>query len=297
MVRKWLSILLVLALLLSAAAAAAEGELRGYSAEEGYIYVTFGQYFQTIDGGIPDDGTQAWQWSVQAKNEKKAAKKAKKEYDPGEALKEPILWRVLAVDEEKIFLLSEYVLFASVVHSNLREFQEIGSDFSRTELGIKLNGEFMAEAFSNAEQAVMISRGTLGKVSLPDSEELKDETLGFGNKKKQYELRKAWATEYAIRVTGAYVYQPKNGKHNHSPYWLREQGTKDNRHERSIKNDGAIGTLAATGEDVGARPEIWLQPDAVRIAGGSGTKEDPYRLVPASEETQESVPDEIPDMK
>lgn len=295
MVRKWLSALLALVLLMSSAAA--EGELRGYSGEDGYIYVTFGQYFQTIDGGTPDDGKQAWQWSVQAKNEKKAAKKAKKEYDPGEALKEPILWRVLAADEEKIFLLSEYVLFASVVHSNLREFQEIGSDFSRTELGIKLNGEFLGEAFSDAEQAVILSRGTLGKVSLPDSEELKDETLGFGNKKKQYELRKAWATEYAIRVTGAYVYQPKNGKHNHSPYWLREQGTKDNRHERSIKNDGAIGTLAATGEDVGVRPEIWLQPDAVRITGGSGTKEDPYRLAPASEETEEPAPAENPELK
>ena len=295
MVRKWLSALLVLVLLMSSAAA--EGELRGYSGEDGYIYVTFGQYFQTIDGGIPDDGKQAWQWSVQAKNEKKAAKKAKKEYDPGEALKEPILWRVLAADEEKIFLLSEYVLFASVVHSNLREFQEIGSDFSRTELGINLNGEFLGEAFSDAEQAAMISRGTLGKVTLPDSEELRDEALGFGNKKKQYELRKAWATEYAIRVTGAYVYQPKNGKHNHSPYWLREQGTKDNRHERSIKNDGAIGTLAATGEDVGVRPEIWLQPDAVRITGGSGTKEDPYRLAPASEETEKPAPAENPELK
>ncbi len=285
MVRKWLSVLLALVLLLSAAAA--EGELRGYSEEDGYIYVTFGQYYQSMDGGIPDDGKQAWQWSVQAKNERKAAKKAKQEYNPGEAAVEPILWRVLSADGERIFLLSEYVLFASVVHSNLREFQEIGSDFGRTELGMKLNGEFMAEAFSEAEQKAMISRGTLGKVSLPDSDELKDETLGFGNKKKQYELRKAWATEYAIRVTGAYVYQPKNGKHNHSPYWLREQGTKDRRHERSIKNDGAIGTLAATGEDVGVRPEIWLLPEAVRIDGGAGTKEDPYRLVPVSGETEQ----------
>ena len=282
MIRRWSLVLLVFMLFCSAAAA--EGELHGYSGNDGYIYVTFGQYFQSIDGGIPDDGKQAWQWSVQAKNERKTAKKAKQEYNPGEAAVEPILWRVLSADEEKVFLLSEYVLFASVVHSNLREFQEIGADFGRTELGMKLNGEFMAEAFSEAEQEAMISRGALGKVTLPDSEELKDEALGFGSKKKQYELRKAWATEYAIRVTGAYVYQPKNGKHNHSPYWLREQGTKDKRHERSIKNDGAIGTLAATGEDVGVRPEIWLQPEAVVITGGTGTKEDPYRLVPVSEE-------------
>ena len=74
MVRKWLSALLALVLLMSSAAA--EGELRGYSGEDGFIYVTFGQYFQSIDGGIPDDGKQAWQWSVQVKTERKAAKKA-----------------------------------------------------------------------------------------------------------------------------------------------------------------------------------------------------------------------------
>ena len=183
MVRRWLSALLVLVFLLSAAAA--EGELRGYSAEDGYIYVTYGEYFQSIDGGIPDDGKQTWQWSVQAKNERKEAKKAKKEYNPGEAKKEPILWRVLSVDGEKIFLMSEYVLFASVVHSDLREFRETGSDFGKTELGIKLNGEFAEEAFTEAELNAVIPRGTLGKVTLPDSEELKDPALGVGSSKKQ----------------------------------------------------------------------------------------------------------------
>ena len=288
MIRRWLSALLVLVLLLSAAAA--EGELRGYSEKDGYVYVTFGRYFQSIDGGTPDDGKQAWQWSVQAKTEKKAAKKAKTEYNPGEAKKEPILWRVLSADDEKIFLLSEYVLFASVMHSNLREFRDTGSNFAVTELSMKLNGEFMADAFAEGEQDAMMDRDGLGKVFLPDSAELKNPAYGFSSKKSDNKLRKAWATEYAIRATGAYVYQPKNG--NHTPYWLRDQASKDKRHARSIKADGAIGTLAATGEDVGARPEIWLQPDAVRIAGGSGTKEDPFRLVPLSEGTDVSVSEE-----
>ena len=71
MIRRWS--LILLALMLFCSAAAAEGELRGYSEGDGYIYVTFGQYFQSIDGGIPDDGKQAWQWSVQVKTERKAA--------------------------------------------------------------------------------------------------------------------------------------------------------------------------------------------------------------------------------
>ena len=288
MIRRWLSALLVLVLLLSAAAA--EGELRGYSEENGYIYVTFGRYFQSIDGGTPDEGKQTWQWSVQAKTAKKAAKKAKKEYDPGEANKDPILWRVLSADDEKIFLLSEYVLFASVMHSSIKEFRDSGADFTITDLSRKLNGEFMADAFTEAEQEAIMAREGLGKVFLPDSKELEDPALGFSSKSNQNKLRKAWATEYAIRATGAYVYQTKNG--NHTPYWLREQSTTDKRQARSIKATGAIGRLGVTGEDVGARPAIDLQPDAVRITGGSGTKEDPYRLVPVSESTDVSVPAE-----
>ena len=281
MIRRWS--LILLALMLFCSAAMAEGELRGYSEGDGYIYVTFGRYFQSIDGGTPDNGKQAWQWSTQAKTERKAAKKAKKEYDPGEARKDPILWRVMSADGEKVFLLSEYVLFASVMHSSIKEFRDYGSDFTITDLSRKLNGEFIADAFSEAEQAAMLERDGLGKVFLPDSRELEDPAMGFSKQKSQNKLRKAWATEYAIRVTGAYVYQPKNG--NHTPYWLREQSTTDKRQGRSIKSTGAIGRLGVTGEDVGARPAIDLRPDAIRIEGGSGTKDDPYRLVPVSEET------------
>ena len=62
MFRKWMVFLLCTLLLFSSALA--EGELRGYSKENGYVYVSFGRYPQVIDGGIPDDGTQAWSWRV-----------------------------------------------------------------------------------------------------------------------------------------------------------------------------------------------------------------------------------------
>ena len=102
----------------------------------------------------------------------------------------------------------------------------------------------MADAFSETEQAAMLERDGLGKVFLPDSRELEDPAMGFSKQKSQNKLRKAWATEYAIRVTGAYVYQPKNG--NHTPYWLREQSTTDKRQGRSIKSTGAIGRLGVS---------------------------------------------------
>ena len=57
--------LLAAALLAAASLAAGESALRGYSKEDGYVYLRLGQYPQTADGGI-----------------------------------EPILWRVLTTDDE-----------------------------------------------------------------------------------------------------------------------------------------------------------------------------------------------------
>ena len=63
--------LLLAALLLMMGAAAGEDALRGYTKEDGYVYLHLGQYPQTADGGV-----------------------------------EPILWRVLTVDDEKAYLIS-----------------------------------------------------------------------------------------------------------------------------------------------------------------------------------------------
>lgn len=264
---------LLMVFLLPITGAFAEGEIRGYDPEAGYVYVTFGRYFQTIDGGIPDDGKQTWEWHQISMKEQKEAKKSGIPYDPGELEKDPILWRVLSTDGNQAMLMSEYVLFASVIHSKLKEYTEIGSDFGKTELSEKLNGPFTEEAFTAAEQEAMIPYETLGKVFLADKDTLKNKEYGFVNNK----ARKAWATEYAIRVTGQYQYQPKNG--NHSPYWTRTQTTKEKKQAFSTKLDGSIGSLSVTGEDMGVRPVILLDTDQVRIDGGSGTKEDPYRLV------------------
>ena len=171
--------LLLLMLLMPIACACGEGELRGYDAEAGYVYVTFGRYYQSIDGGIPDDGKQTWEWHKQSVQEQKAAKKSGVPFDPGELEKDPILWRVLTADGDTTLLMSEYVLFASVVHPNLKEFSSIGNDFEKTELSGKLNGTFLEEAFSETEQTAMLPYETFGKVFIPDRDTLKNKEYGF----------------------------------------------------------------------------------------------------------------------
>lgn len=70
-------IALLLAALLMVSCALADVALRGYDAKSGYVYVTLGQCPQDADGGV-----------------------------------EPIVWRVLSVEDGRAYLLSEYVLEA-----------------------------------------------------------------------------------------------------------------------------------------------------------------------------------------
>ena len=138
----------------------------------------------------------------------------------------------------------------------------------------KLNGEFADTAFTEEEKAALLPFGEYGKVSLPSGDDLNSSAMGFSRKKLG--TRKAKATEYAIRVTGAFVYQVSMG--NSSPYWLREQSDTDKRQARSTKQTGSVGRLHCDAEDVGARPVIRLAPGSFLITGGDGTKEAPYIL-------------------
>lgn len=289
MMKRFLAVLLIL--LLSVSAAWAEGELRGYTEGEGYVYVLFGSYTQEIDGGIPDDGDQAMKWRKMHQDYK--SKNKGKDFDPGVVEKTPILWRVLSVDEEKAYLLSEFILFSMPMHKNLKEYGQIRDDFTKTELSQELNGPFASEAFTEAEAAMLLDLPGLGKVFIPSSTELSDPALGFAAKanktirikdesKKLNTTRRTWATEYAVRVTHTFVYATSWG--NHSPYWLRDvctiKGSKPSQ-AYCTKQDGSIGYYSSSNYDEGVRPAVYLAAGAYRLESGSGTREDPFVAVPA----------------
>lgn len=276
------ALFMLLAVLVCPAAAEDTAGLKPYSSDSGYTYIYFGRYPQTIDGGNPDDGTTTWSWrklyrdwEEQTRKELGLKKKDKLEpFNPGPLEPDPILWRVLSVDEEKIYLMSEYVLFAAPVHPSMSEYRETGNDFSRTQICGKLNGEFADTAFTDEEKEALVPFGEYGKVSLPSGNDLNNASMGFT--KKKLSSRKAKATEYAVRVTGAFVYQVSMG--NSSPYWLREQADSDKRQARSTKQDGNVGRLHCDAEDVGARPVIQLGTGNYQIVSGNGSKDDPFRL-------------------
>ena len=276
------ALLLTVSLLLCAAQAEEAATLKPFSNETGYTYACFGRYPQSIDGGNPDDGTTTWSWRKmyrdwEEKTRKELGLKKKdvlEPFDPGPLEPQPILWRVLSADEKQIYLMSEYVLFAAPMHPSMKEYRETGNDFGNTELCRRLNGEFADAAFTEEEKAALQPFGEYGKVSLPSGNDLNNASMGFT--KRKLSTRKAKATEYAVRVTGAFVYQVSMG--NDTPYWLREQADSDKRQARSTKQTGAVGRLHCDAADVGARPVILLNPGCFRIVSGSGSKEDPFVL-------------------
>lgn len=261
-----LAMLLAVMLILSVWPAGAEVSLSGYDPEAGYTYVSFGSYPQWIEGGDPEK--MAWTWSFDSNN---------LQDNPPKVEPTPILWRVLTTDEGDAFLLSEYVLFAMAMHPNMKEYEKMKGYFPDTQLGKYLNQEFLSDAFTPEEQHLLLRNedGTL--ITLLTAEQLNNKAYGLGKNRKNT-ARKAWATEYAIRVTGVFVYRIAVGMH--TCYWLKDQAKNQKNHTRCTKQEGDIGHIACITLNEGVRPVIHLDPGQLDIAGGSGTKEDPYRLIP-----------------
>ena len=102
------ALLAALALLYCAPAPAEESPLRGFSRDAGYVYAVLGAWPQDADGGV-----------------------------------RPILWRVLAVEDGRAFLLSEYILESRAVHADKNAYR----GWESSDLFRWLNGEFLQTAF------------------------------------------------------------------------------------------------------------------------------------------------------
>ena len=271
---------LAAALILSVSALAEDG-LRGYTKEDGYVYLRLGRYKQTADGGV-----------------------------------EPILWRVLTTDDEKAYLLSEYILFARALHNDRGEYQKFKGDFAQTELCHYLNSTFAEEAFTEEEMSMLLTCEDFGKVFLVTREDMKNKEIGLGstvtgseNPKKIQENPgvRAWGTAWAIENNGydpaeypdpkakirnstdtanitlgekrLYVFQAKYG--SCSPWWGRSPAKSHANQAVCTKDGGQIGRIEVGRDNEGVRPALYLAAGSYRIVSGTGTMDDPFEIEPA----------------
>lgn len=235
-------IVCLLLVLLSVSSAMAEGELRGYSKEDGYVYLSLGTYPQTADGGVL-----------------------------------PILWRVLAVDEEKAYICSEYILLAHRIHPDDNEWIAFGADLRQTEIWDYMNNEMLPTYFTEEERSLIIDTEEFGQLFLLSLEDLKNKDMGFGTD----EARKAWGTEYAFNITDERfetLFRYANAYGGHSPYWTRTQSASHNYGGICTKQSGKLGYIRCVVADEGCRPACYLDLSALTVVGGAGTMEDPYTL-------------------
>ena len=243
--RKMIRLMCLLLAMMSLFSVACAEQLRGYDKKEGYVYLTFGEFPQGASGYV-----------------------------------EPILWRVLSVDAQKAYILSEYVLEARRIHGDYNEYANkpthkkvpgFDGDYTQTEMALYLNGEFASTRFTEGELELLLPDETLGMFFLVSADDLKNKDYGFATN----EDRKAWGTDYAIE-NGLFKYQRNRG--SHSPYWTRSQSTSNKQGARCIKSKGELGYINVITEDEGMRPACYLDMTKAIVASGTGTKEDPYVL-------------------
>lgn len=239
------SLLAVLSLVLLLPCCAEESALRGYDSSSGYVYLTLGQYPQTAEGEV-----------------------------------QPILWRVLRIEDEQAYMVSEYVLFAHQLHHDDKEYISFGGEFRKTDLWAVLNGAFSEEAFSEEELSLIVDTEEFGRIFLLSREDLQDNSIGIGNQ----DTRRAWGTEYALNniapypLASAKLYQFQRKYGGHAAYWTRSQSKTSNYAANCTKDGGQIGWIRVVVANEGVRPACYLDLTAAQVVGGSGTLEDPYQI-------------------
>lgn len=230
------ALIFTLALLALWAPVQGEMPLSGWQENQAYQYVLFGAYPQGENGE-----------------------------------RQPVLWRVLRVEEGAACLLSHWILDVRRVHGDQRRY----AGFADSELNQWLQDSFLLEAFEPQEREVLREDPQLGRVTLPSVEDLRDERAGFVNNKSRY----FYGTPYADSQ-GLFVYM----RTGHSPVYTRTPSQR--RHaQRATKTDGTIGYIGVESGDLGVVPLIWLETQRVSVTGGTGSVEDPFLLTLVEEAT------------
>ena len=279
--------LLLLSLLLALAprALADMPQLRGYdpAAEEKYIYVTFGNYFsdgyggygpvlwRVLGPGIPGEGDVSTDGVGENDNVMKAANKD-----------------IITEENADVFcLMTEYIIDFHL-YNEVRDTRETPAlEYRESELYRFITDTrrergadgrpvgLLGWLFTEDERAVLMDMPERGLVSPPSRKgELFRRDYGFMNEDFRECLRRqATGTHYAFDQGLKYIVD------SWSWYW-----TTDRRRVgfRWIVGDNGHTSVAGADREGGVRLVCYPHTAQLECLGGSGTLEDPYRLVTKS---------------
>ena len=229
-------------------------------------------------------------------------------YQSNTTTKEPIVWRVLSVNGNDVFLLSDLILDHRPYSNNDNPAKWKGCD-----LRSWLNNEFMNEAFSETEKASIKetvnqnadynSRNAISESGGPDTndyifclsaDDVENRAYGFLSDKGKYssELK---SYLYSTRQTSATNYAVSKGVsvvEGYSRWWLRDVGSGLQR--QFIYFAGGISHVSYQTEKIGVRPAMHVDKSIANLvyAGTKTVGEEPQ---PSKEESEDKSSDESGD--
>ena len=233
--KRFLALLLIL--VLCASPALAQMELHGYdrSLKPKYQSVAFGQYPYEKDGTV-----------------------------------RPQLWRVLTVEEDVAFLITETIIDFVQYHSAKDTDPANPLNYPDSLMHAFCNTTLLSTLFTPEEQALLLPlSGDRGLIGLGTCEELQNPATGFSKAKyPEDKNRQAIGSPYAY-AQGLRRIDSKG----HSWYF-----TADWRRLGMRWIVGDNGHISCVGSDRfgGVRPVIYVDLTKVDCKGGEGTKESPY---------------------
>lgn len=289
LVKKTLTVGLLILLLLGILPLAG-AELQGYEKSKGHDYVLLGSYPYTKAGDV-----------------------------------QPVLWRVLEVEDGKALLLTEYVIDAKQIIFETdpkviekRTYRRITA-YNESDLYTWLNSEGLDILLGDDPlRGALLEEPDRGTLFILTFDECLNVNYGFekgrwGEELNAFPKRQGVATPYAV-AQGLYV----DSRNKKSPYWcigfkdptdnerLTYLGTSDHRFGL-VGYNGHISLGAYTNKKVGGlRLAVRLDLSQIVIESGAGVKDNPYVLrytgeaVPTPEptatptEAPTEVPTEIP---
>ena len=231
---------------------------------------------------------------------------------------EPVLWRILALEDGTLLLLTEYVIELQQV-AFINDPEKVDSkkyeknlpfmeDYSVTDLCRWMNTDMFNRLFG-ADPIVnaMLAEGENGKngrlFCMSDVQFCKS-SYGWRANKKPTGVRVAAPTPYTLnrRIFRDGKKKSINYKEGGSPYWCSTKTA--NYRFQIVGYDGHLSAGVISRENIGLRPAIRLDVNLVDVESGKGTKKDPFILkytgtlptvAPESEEESASETSSAPD--
>ncbi|MBR3017140.1 MAG: CapA family protein [Clostridia bacterium] len=227
----------------------AQAEMRGYVKDDGYIYVHFGEYPYEADGSA-----------------------------------QPVLWRVLDVQDNRALLLTEYLIDTDqiIFVSDQKAIEEQSyrriSSFEESDLFPKLSTEYLDRLLgSDPLRNALIPEPNGAALFILNDADYMNIAYGFESSRwaewpDRIKSHEAQGTPYAIKQRGLYVaYQ-----NDMSPYWVAAVKSAEDYKLQIVGYNGHLSYGAYSRTNVGLRLAVRLDLNQLKITGGAGTMESPY---------------------